>query len=880
MENAMKKAARLLILILCFALTFTFFVSCKNTTPPDEPTTDDPADNPEEPNGLTDEQKFWRGVVADSKEYTIIRSVDLDDNPRRMALALKNGFQSVAGLGIKLYSDTNVEPSEKEIIIGVTERLGKSYNSTVVDSELDADEFIIEYFGKTAVVHYGGFEGLALAIRQIIGFICEPSGKDASALYKTSTSQAGVNPGNIALTNVYANGMIFQQNKPMVFKGDAEPGYVVTAKLCNKQGDVVASGTGTADSEGRFSITVNGQAGSYDPYKVQFSVASIDVLTLSDVVFGEVWVATGQSNLLYQLSADIEYKNLTFNDKYLKLLTIGKPHANGGYTPVPFEANQNPTVKWSNCNGGANGISAVAYYYAAKLRSELDVPVGIIQYAVGGVPIRSWLSEETIKSNNELFEFYKSNGTYVAADKWKGDNNDERRYASAFYNTMACLAEDFSIAGMIWYQGEQDVEEDASDSARGVKSYYLTELELLYSQYCKMYDFKVGEMPMIYNLLVPYRSSRSVYFGEFTARFATFAQKCDKVGCVAIYDQSPFYDANNTADHPNSKRLAGERMASSALSLVYGGKAPASSPSPVSYVKEDRAIIITFQDVADGLTINTSLGGGNYLKGFTVCGEDGVYVMANAEIIAKDKVKIYSPYVTSPVSVTYAYEILQRNCNLGCSLDGEIYNMAVPFCLGEPEEPHHTSYYYWMGCDVDKIWRVYSNYSYELPLWVNRTPADSDVSLKITYNTEKKHGGASSLSIEHSGVGTFGVGVTSTYALNNTLGTLEKSITYKDTYSDISRFSKLAFYVRCEGDEAVTLKGVTLDGYTAALEGGSSITLSPDGEWHRVVAELDKLTASGTEYTNSVLTSVEDLDVIFTSAADGVVLIDDFELIP
>lgn len=875
------------------ALLFSFITACTSTTPPDDVPSDNPGDVPDDDPGdkpsddpddtaeLTAEQKFWREVLASADEYRIIRSADLDGDPRLMALSLRYALQSVSGKSVKLYSDINVEAQPKEIIVGVTERLGDSYTSEINDSELKSDAYVIEYKGESAIIHYGGLEGFSLAVKEIIGYICEPSGKDANALYNTVVAQAGVKPGNVSLTNVYANGMVFQQNKPAVIEGFGDEGSVVTAKLFNAKGEKLSEAKCEVGAEGKWSLSLDGQVGSYDAYTVEFSVAGIRVHKLSDIVFGEVWVATGQSNMLYQLSKDVEYKTLTINDKYMKLLTIGKPRTDGGYSPVPMKANENPTVKWSSGAEVASRMSAVAYYYAAELREKLDVPVGIIQYAVGGVPIRSWLSDETIRSSSEIFEHYKSNGTYVTEEKWVSDNN-ARKFASAFYNTMACLAEHFNVAGLIWYQGEQDSEEDVSEVKAGKTSTYLKELELLYGQYCDMYGFKNGDMPMVYTLLVPYRNTvSSVYFGEFSAEFATFASKHEMVGAVAIYDQSPFYDKDNTADHPNSKRLAGERMARSALALAYGGKAPVSSPSPVSYVKEDGAIIITFRDVADGLIINSTFGGGNYLKGFTVCGEDGVYVMANAEIIGKDKVKVYSPYVASPVSVTYAYEILQRNCNLGCSLGDELYNMAVPFCLGEPEEAHHTSYFYWMGCDVEKIFRIYSNYSYELPLWVDSTPADSDVSISLSYNTEKKHGGSSSLSISHSGEGLFGVGVTSTYKLSNTLGTNEKNIIYKDTYTDLSHFTKLSFYVKNEGTSKITVSEVNLGGYSAAFDTTSaSLSVDADGEWHRIVIDLNTLSLSGVSYTSAALTSVEEITVDFTTVTDGVILLDDFELIP
>ena len=891
----MKNVTKLLLLLLCAVMLFSFFTACTGTTPPEDD--DDPAqvppedgdddgsednkDDGTEDDTLTSEQKFWRAALNDVSAYQIIRSADLDGNPRLMTQALRYALQSVSGKQIKVYSDINVDPKPKEIIVGVTERLGDSYTSEIVDSQLAADGYKLEYIGEAVIIHYGGFEGLALAVKEIIGYICEPSGKDADALYNNATAYAGVNPGDITLTNIYENGMIFQQNKPAVIKGSGTAGYVITAALHNSKNEKVAEARGTVGEDGKWKISLDGQAGSYEAYTVKFSVAGIPVHTLSNILFGEVWITTGQSNMLYKLSKDVEYKSLTLGDKYLKVLSISKPKTDGGYSATPMDDNENPSVGWVKEANFAASTNAVSYFYASKLRQELDVPVGVIQYAVGGVPVRSWLSEETIKSDSELFEFYKTKGYYVTEENWVADNNS-RKNASAFYNTMTCLIEDLSIAGVVWYQGEQDEEEDAADSLAGRESTYLRELELLYAQFAEGFGFKADEMPFIYTLLVPYRSSLPVYFGEFTADFATFAQGKENVSAISIYDQSPFYDADNTADHPNSKRLAGERMANAALAISYGVKAPASSPYPIKFERQGSALIVTFENVADGLMIHSPLGDTAELRGFTVCGADGVYVMAKAEIISNNQIKVYSPYVSEPISVTYAYEINQRNCNLGCGLDSKIYNMAVPFCLGEPENAKHTSYFYWMSCDIEKLFRIYSNYSYELPLWVDCTPEASGAQITLSHNTETKYGGSASLSVAHTGSGIFGVGVTSTYKLKTTLGTNERDITYNDTYEDISSFSKLAFYVRNNGSGAVTLTGVTLEGYSAAIHTDSDITtvIANDGQWYRVVVDLNSLTSGGASYTSDMLTKVDDISVMFESEAGGVILIDEFELIP
>jgi hypothetical protein len=316
------------------------------------------------------------------------------------------------------------------------------------------------------------------------------------------------------------------------------------------------------------------------------------------------------------------------------------------------------------------------------------------------------------------------------------------------------------------------------------------------------------------------------------------------------------------------------------MAICYGATAPKSSPYPVSFTKENGALIITFANVADGLMIHSPLGDTAEIRGFTVCGADGVYFMAKAEIISATQLKVYSPHVSDPVGATYAYEINQRNCNLGCKLGSEVYNMVVPFSIGEPTNARHTSYFYWMSCDFNELWRIYSNYSYDLPLWIDRTPVGSTASVVISNDTEVKHGGSASLKVTHSGSGEFGVGITSTYTLTNTTNTNTKTHTFNDTFKDISSYAKMGFYVRNSGTSSVTISDVKLENYSAAItvDGLNTAAVAADGLWHYVVVDLNALTQGGTSYNSSSLTSVDDITLLFSCANSGNIHLDDFEL--
>ena len=403
---------------------------------------------------------------------------------------------------------------------------------------------------------------------------------------------------------------------------------------------------------------------------------------------------------------------------------------------------------------------------------------------------------------------------------------------------------------------------------------------MFYRQFCEMYGYDNYDMPFIYSLMVPYRcGSQTTYFGEFTSQFAKFAQKYENISAISSYDQAPYYNDDNSASHPRTKRLVGERMAAAALSISYGGAAPSSSPYPVSWKAENGAMIITFENVADGLMVFDPTGiGEKTLRGFTVCGADGVYVMANAEIISKNQIKVWSASVAEPVSVTYAYELLLRTCNLGCSLNGEPLFASVPFCLDEPEKAYHASYLLWMTCDYEVQWRMSQlghSYCCDCDTWV-KINAQTNVQYDISFDKENAYSGTSALRVDHKGAGSFGVMPMQTWTWKD--GTV---LSFADTFSDFSKFSKMSFYVRNDGTEALKLEGVRFKMAFAALDASSDCAdgmIPADGQWHRIVLNLNDLEDFiGNKFDRSYLSATSKIQFLFEGTADGTLLMDQVE---
>ena len=158
----MKKYVKLLSLLLCALMLLPMIAACDGKG--GEPQGTEPPEN------LTPEQSFWREVLAQPASYRIIRATNAGAYDTRMALVLQSGIQTLSGAQIRVYEDTLTEATEKEIILGSTTRAGSAYQSDKDPSQMAADEYAIEYFGTKAVIHYGDFEGLVEAIKEIFGY--------------------------------------------------------------------------------------------------------------------------------------------------------------------------------------------------------------------------------------------------------------------------------------------------------------------------------------------------------------------------------------------------------------------------------------------------------------------------------------------------------------------------------------------------------------------------------------------------------------------------------------------------------------------------------------------------------------------------------------
>lgn len=633
------------------------------------------------------------------------------------------------------------------------------------------------------------------------------------------------------LYNVYGSGMLFAQNKEAVFAGTANAGALITAELFGAAGELIISGESAVKADGTFNVSFMAPSGGYDEYTVILKENSKEFARLENVVFGELWLASGQSNMQYPLvqsrTGREMYANQQKLSKWLRVLLVP---AYPGNTAEPEFTYAEPQLniegaKWVNGEDmSAYNMSAVAYFFAADLMEKLDMPVGILNASLGGTSIASWLSRDAIDGDAEVKNDFISSDSYIEQSEWKAKEQNVYADMTANYNHKIEALGNFRPLGMIWYQGESDIGWDSGRYARA--------FDLMQRSYSKHFGYENELMPIIYTQLASYiYSDDTLMIADRNMDF-TEMQKArpESRAMVTIYDVPLTYIPEAGAIHPECKEEIGERMAFAANSLVYGdGKSYTAATVKGTEIR-DGGVYVTFKNTGDGLMAD-----GDELYGFAVCGADGVYVQADAEIVSSDTVKIHSDYVADPRSASYAYCLSNMRSNLYASADGALTLPVSQFITDSSIGTHYWFDRQWTDCSDELTWHVMRGDEhikfYES--WVAESAAVSYTDGAINVNSSES---------------SFSVRPLMTYKD----GVLAKA--FHDIDTDYGDYGKMSFYVRNNGSSDVTLDKIKINinslmWYSPAVDGTKDVEaiIPADGEWHCITVDLNRLYLFGNE---------------------------------
>ncbi|MCX7047101.1 MAG: 9-O-acetylesterase, partial [Candidatus Sumerlaeota bacterium] len=469
----------------------------------------------------------------------------------------------------------------------------------------------------------------------------------------------------VKLPAIFGSHMVLQQDKPLTVWGWAQPGEAVTVQLAQEKKEAKANPKG----EWKVALSPLKAGGPHE-----MTVTGSNTIKLDDILVGEVWVCSGQSNMEMGvkmcLNADQEAAAADYPK--IRLLMIPKVAA-----PM---AEKDVNATWKVCSpttiveGGWGGFSAAAYYFGREIYKTLGVPVGLVAPSWGGTRIEPWTAPEgfaAVPALQKTYELVMMGNPRTAQHKqrleqllkdtetWMGGARKALTEETAIpamptypqelqaplgsgapttlYNGMVYPIVPLAVRGAIWYQGESNHNEKD----------YKEKTEALVGGWRKV--FGQDDLTFLYVQIAPYLygSEASWIVPEFWEQ-QTAALAIPNTGMVVTTDIGDVKDI-----HPKNKQEVGRRLALLALAKTYGKKdIVCSGPSYKSLVIEGNKIRLTFDNVGGGLAAR----GGKPLDWFEVIDADeGGFVKAQAEISGANSVVVSAPEVKKPVAVRFAW---------------------------------------------------------------------------------------------------------------------------------------------------------------------------------------------------------------------------------
>ena len=502
------------------------------------------------------------------------------------------------------------------------------------------------------------------------------------------------------LYDMYSDNMLFQQNAISKISGTATNGSKIEIEIYNSKNEKLLTASTKAENN-NFSVEFLAPKGSFESYSIVVKENGKIFKTLKNVLFGELWIASGQSNMQYPLGQEKTILAMENADKftaspYIRTMVMptydatidGKSY----YETLPYAPQKD--VKGASWIAGDSenvaGISAVGYFFANKMLNELNVPIGIINAPLGGTPIATWLSREAIDENEKIKNTLTETGFYIDKSNW-GDTQDIYSDLTLNYNLRIAPLNNFSVSGLIWYQGESDIMLNLNSE------FYFASLDTLHITYSKLFGFKNELMPFVFTQLTPYIYAEGT--PDLTERNIGFTEFQEKDPTSRADDVTPTFFPEVGCIHPEPKKDIGERMGIAALGLVYGKRETYTLPYIDSTEIKDNTVYVKLKYVGDGLLCD-----GKNLFGFAICDKTGVFVEAEAKIVNKNTVAVFSDLVKAPEAVSYAYSVTSETANLYSSENGKKLLPVSPFVTDKSYATKYWKEATWTNCDSKTVW--------------------------------------------------------------------------------------------------------------------------------------------------------------------------------
>ncbi|MEQ1761531.1 MAG: sialate O-acetylesterase [Pyrinomonadaceae bacterium] len=469
----------------------------------------------------------------------------------------------------------------------------------------------------------------------------------------------------VKVPDVIASSMVLQQGQAIPIWGTADAGESVTVTFAGKKKTVVAG------ADGKWRVDIGKFEASAGPRSM--TIAGKNAIELKDILVGEVWLVSGQSNMQWRVveSTGGEAAIAAANHPNIRLFNVSRE--------VAFKKKQGPLATWlPTTPENVKDFSGAGYFFALELQKDLKVPVGIINSSYGGSQAEAWTPVSYLNASPDLkpavdrtqvwaAEREKVRVDYAEAiKKWREDSDKARasgvrpspspgvpdalrdyRIASSIYDGMIEPLIPFAIRGAVWYQGE-------SNEARAEQ--YAILLPVMIRSWRERWGspampFGIIQLPNYRRQNAEPEDSAWSHLREYQRRTA-IADKHN--GLIVTIDIGEASDI-----HPKNKLDVGKRMSIWALRNVYGRRVM-EAPTLVSHHVSNGKVYLTFKDIGAGLKLRS----GDKLEEFAIAGADRKWYWAEAKIVGKDRIELSSSAVTDPQAARYAFNLNPKNPNL------------------------------------------------------------------------------------------------------------------------------------------------------------------------------------------------------------------------
>ena len=482
---------------------------------------------------------------------------------------------------------------------------------------------------------------------------------------------------------IIGNNMVLQQNHLNPIWGWDNPGQTVEVLISDQ------SHQGRADQNGYWKITLNPMEASTAPKTITIQGSSS--LKYENILIGEVWLCSGQSNMGWSVGQSDDNDLESMGAKYPNLRLISVPQVGTQKPQNDFNGKWEATTPKTAIN-----FSAVGYFFGRRLHQILDVPVGLIDNAWGGSACEAWIPRDRLKKlavakpymdqwekTEKSFDFSKLKKAYDEKLKvWQAKAVAARKAAKPepagrprpprnlmtgqhrpanLYNGVLNPIIGYGIKGAIWYQGESN-----SNRAHAYREVF----PLMIQSWRDLW--KQGDFSFYWVQLADYQNEQnepvSENWPELREAQTLTLDKLKNVGEAVIIDIGEGRDI-----HPRNKQTVANRLLRNALVKDYGYDLPHQSPRYKDMVIQGKKVTVTFDHVGAGLYCFDT----REPVGFAICGKDQKFVWAEAKLIGKDTVEVWSDKIKEPTAVRYAW-MNNPVCNL-FRKDGSVTLPVTPF---------------------------------------------------------------------------------------------------------------------------------------------------------------------------------------------------------